>query len=62
MKCNIKHCVKSVRIWGYSGPYSVRLREKTDQTNSKYGHFLRSVINKSRLIMRPGASKKIQVY
>ena len=24
-------------------PYSVRMRENTDQKNSKYGHFLRSV-------------------
>ena len=23
-------------------PYSVRIREKTDQKNSEYGHFLRS--------------------
>ena len=25
-------------------PYSVRMRENTDQSNSKYGHFSRSVI------------------
>ena len=25
-------------------PYSVRMRENTDQNNSEYGHFLRSVI------------------
>ena len=37
------HCVKSVRIRSYSGPYSVRMRENTDRNNSKYGHFLRSV-------------------
>ena len=24
-------------------PYSVRMRENTDQNNSEYGHFLRSV-------------------
>ena len=24
-------------------PYSVRMRENTDQNNSKYGHFLRSI-------------------
>ena len=51
------HCVKSVRIWSYSGlyfpafglntvvrisPYSVQMRENTDQNNSEYGHFLRS--------------------
>ena len=30
------HCVKSVRIQSYSGPYSVRMRENTDQNNSKY--------------------------
>ena len=26
-----------------TSPYSVRIREKTDQNNSEYGHFLRSV-------------------
>ena len=50
-----KFClVKIVRIWSYSGPYfpafglnispySVRMRENTDQNNSEYGHFSRSV-------------------
>ena len=33
---------KSVHIRCYSGPYSVRLRENTDQNNSEHGHFLRS--------------------
>ena len=52
------HQNKNVRIWSYSGPhfpafelnislsispYSVRKRENTDQNNSEYGHFLRSV-------------------
>ena len=45
------HCVKSVRIWSYSGPYfpvfnispySIRMRENADQYISEYGHFLRS--------------------
>ena len=36
------HCVKSVRIRSYSGPYSVKMRENTDQNNSEYGHFSRS--------------------
>ena len=43
------HCVKSVRIRCYSGPllrsislYTVRMRENADQSNSEYGHFLRS--------------------
>ena len=30
----------------YSGPYSVQIRENTDQNNSEYGHFLRSVFAK----------------
>ena len=59
-----RHCVKSVRIQSYSGPYflafglnterykesqrsispySVRMRENTDQNNSEYEHFSRSV-------------------
>ena len=37
------HCVKSIRIRSYSGPYSVRMRENTDQNNSEYGLFSRSV-------------------
>ena len=44
--------VKNVRIWSFSGsyfllfsisPYSVRMRENTDQKNSKYSYFSRSV-------------------
>ena len=37
------HCVKSVRIWSYSGPYfpAFELRENMDQNNSEYGHFSR---------------------
>ena len=50
------HCVKSVSIRSYSrpyfpafqlntgsiSPYSVRMRENTDQNNSEYWHFSRS--------------------
>ena len=38
----ISYCVKSVRIRGSSGPYSVQKRENTDQNNSEYKHFLRN--------------------
>ena len=48
------HCLKSVHIRSFSSPYfpvfelnterySVQMREKIDQNNSEYGHFLRSV-------------------
>ena len=53
-----KHCVKSIRIRSYSGPYfpefglnterysispySVWMRENEYQNNSEYGHFSRS--------------------
>ena len=37
------HCLTSVRIWSYSGPHSVWMRENTDQNNSKYGQFSRSL-------------------
>ena len=37
------HCVKSVRIRSYCGPYSARMQEFMDQNNSEYGHFSRSV-------------------
>ena len=40
--CHHKQCVKSVRIRNYSGQYSVKMHENTDQNNSKYGRFLRS--------------------
>ena len=43
VNCRSFHCVKSVRIWSYSGPYSVRMRENTDQNNSEYGQVSRSV-------------------
>ena len=36
------HCVKSVHIRSFSGPYSVQIRENTDQKNSKYGDSSRS--------------------
>ena len=36
------HWAKSVRIRSYSGPYSVRMQENTDQKNSEYRHFSRS--------------------
>ena len=43
------HCIKSVGIRSYSGPYflvffSVRMQENSDQNNSEYRHFLRSVM------------------
>ena len=51
---NTFHSVKNGRIRSYSGPYflafglntetpySVRMRENTNQSNFEYGHFLRS--------------------
>ena len=44
MPCDNCHSVKSICIWSFSGPYrispySVRMRENTDQKNSEYGHF-----------------------
>ena len=39
------HCVKSVRIWSYYGPYLPAFGLNTDQKNSEYEHFLRSVEN-----------------
>ena len=36
------HCVKSVRIRSYSGPYFHAFTLNTDQNNSEYGHFSRS--------------------
>ena len=39
---DITHCVKSVRIGSYSGPYFPAFGLNTDQDNSEYRHFLRS--------------------
>ena len=46
------HCVKSVRIRSYSGPYSVRMLENTDQSNSEYEHFSRSDCSKTTAFLR----------
>ena len=43
--------MKNVRIWSYFGPYFPAFRLNTDQNNSEYGHFLRSVNQKiTRLV------------
>ena len=41
-RLNYSHCIKSVRIRSYSGPYLVQMRENTDQNNSEYVRFPRS--------------------
>ena len=38
------HCVKSIRIRGFSGPYFPAFGLNTDWKNSEYGHSLRSVL------------------
>ena len=38
------HCVKTIQIRSYSGPYFPSFRLNTDQNNSEYGYFLRSEI------------------
>ena len=53
-----RHCLNTVHIWSYYGeilhisPYSVQMRENTDQNNSKYRKFLRSEID-LRLVKYP---------
>ena len=37
------HCVKSVHIGSFSGPYFPAFELNTDQKNSEYGHFSCSV-------------------
>ena len=65
---NYFHCVKRVRMRSYSGPfglntekygeirfispYSVQMRENTDQNNSKYGHVSRSIYHANFLIFQ----------
>ena len=42
-------------------PYSVGMRENTDQKNSEYGHFLRSVSDSSVMaVEHDAASLKVQ--
>ena len=57
------HCVKSVRIRSYSAlhfprvgklrisPCSVQMREKADQNNSEYEHFLRKAMFQQNLFL-----------
>ena len=48
-----RHYVKCVRIRSYSGPYSVRMLENTDQNNFEYGQLLssESEINRSKKLV-----------
>ena len=58
-----------IRIFAYSDwirrdteyqsicPYSVQMRENTDQNNSEYGHFLRSVYFKNVIFIQGGIKK-----
>ena len=39
----MSHCVKSFRVRSFSGLYFPAFGLNTDQKNSEYGHFLRSV-------------------
>ena len=78
----VSHCVKSVRIWSYSGPhsafsrtlnefgeifgispYSVQMRENTDQNNFEYVYFLRKGSNtrkgKKMQALRQGYTVKL---
>ena len=40
----VAHCLNSVHIRSFSGPFSVQMRKNTDQKISEYEHFSRSVI------------------
>ena len=35
----LQHCVKSISIRRYSGPYSVQIWQNVDQNNSEFEHF-----------------------
>ena len=43
------HCVKSVSIRSYSGPYFLSFGLNTDQDNCEYGHFLCSIVEDWKL-------------
>ena len=58
------HCVKSVLIRIFSGPYSVQMRENTDQKNSENGHFSRRVRDPNNIFpditpLHRGVKKKV---
>ena len=46
-----KHCVKSVHVQSYSGPYFPAFGLNTDQNNSEYGHFSRREKSKQKYHM-----------
>ena len=48
-EATLSHCVKSVRVRSYSGPYFPAFGLDTNQNNSEYGHFLRSELFSSHL-------------
>ena len=47
---SLLHCVKSVRIRSFSGPYFPTFGLNTDHKNSEYGHFLRGVTSHNFLL------------
>ena len=44
---NTKHCVKSVQIRSFSGPYFPAFGLNTEQKNSVFGHFSRGDTNQT---------------
>ena len=59
------HCVKSVRIRSrveYLNTYSVQMREKVDQNNSKYGLFSRSACSRYFHDLRRDFGKMSQYF
>ena len=36
---NLRHCVESIRIGRFSGPYSIQMQDNADQKNLEYRHF-----------------------
>ena len=56
------HCVKSLQKRSFYDPYSVQIREDTDQKNSVFGHFRRSVVVNLKIIMLiPRCSKRLKL-
>ena len=47
---SLLHCVKSVRIRSFSGPYFPAFGLNTNHKNSEYGHFLRGVTSHNFLL------------
>ena len=58
----VTHCVKSVRIWSYTGPYSVRMRENTDRITTNTDTFHAVIFAKCFSVKCLQDNRTLKVY